>query len=69
MMFTLPAKTGDYFEDDTPIISIQVMNQMIKALMNKLQCRVGHWKLKRRKTTLKMKDLIGELPEEVDFVE
>ena len=69
MMFKLPNKTGDYCEDDAPIISIQVMNQMIKALTNKVQCRVGPWKLKGRKTTLKMKDLIRELPEEVDFVE
>ena len=69
MMFKLPNKTGDYCEDDAPIISIQVMNQMIKALTNKLQCRVGPWNLKGRKTTLKMKDLVRELPEDVDFVE
>ena len=69
MMYKLPTKTGDYCEDDAPIISIQIMNKMIKALTNKIHCRVGPWKLQGRKTHLKMKDLVKELPEEVNFVE
>ena len=69
MMYKLPAKTGDYSEEDAPIISIQIMNQMIKAMTNKIRCRVGPWKLQGRKTTLKMKDLVKELPEDIDFVE
>ena len=69
MMYKLPTKTGDYCEDDAPIISIQIMNKMIRALTNKIHCRVGPWKLQGRQTNLKMKDLIKELPEEVNFVE
>ena len=69
MMYKLPTKTGDYCEEDAPIISIQIMNQMIKALTNKVHCRVGPWKLQGRKTTLQKKDLLKELPEEVNFVE
>ena len=69
MMYKLPTKTGNYCEEDAPIISIQIMNQMIKALTNKVHCRVGPWKLQGRKTTLQKKDLLKELPEEVNFVE
>jgi hypothetical protein len=69
MMYKRPTKTGDYCEEDAPIISIQIMNQMIKALTNKVHCRVGPWKLQGRKTTLQKKDLLKELPEEVNFVE
>ena len=45
------------------------MNQMIKALTNKLACRLGPWKMKDAKTMLKATDLLTELPEDIDFAE
>ena len=69
MMYKLPPKSGDLSEEDAPILSIQKMNQMIKALTNKLPCKIGPWKLKDTKTKLKMTDLLSELPEDIDFVE
>ena len=69
MMFKLPPKTGDTTEEDGPISSIRKMNQMVKALTNKLPCRLGPWKMKDNRTFLKITDLITELPEDIDFVE
>ena len=69
MMFKLPPKTGDTTEEDGPIFSIRKMNQMVKALTNKLPCRLGPWKMKDNRTFLKITDLITELPEDIDFVE
>ena len=46
MMYKLPSKSGDISEEDAPFLSIQKMNQMIKALTNKLPCKIGPWKLK-----------------------
>ena len=69
MMYKLPPKTGDITEEDCPLLSIKKMNQMIKALTNKLACRLGPWKLKDTKTQLKASDLITELPEDIDFAE
>ena len=68
-MFKLPAKTGDLIDEDAPILSIRKMNQMIKALTNKLPCRLGLCKMKDNKTRLKVQDLLTGLPEDVDFVE
>ena len=42
---------------------------MVKALTNKLPCRLGPWKMKDNRTQLTSKDLITELPEDIDFVE
>ena len=42
---------------------------MLKALTNKISCRIGPWKQKDKKTKLKKEDLITQLPEDVDFVE
>ena len=69
MMYKLPSKSGDISEEDAPFLSIQKMNQMIKALTNKLPCKIGPWKLKDNKTNLKITDLLTELPEDIDFVE
>ena len=69
MMYKLPPKSGDITEEDAPIFSIKKMNQMIKALTNKLPCKLGPWKMKDSTTRLKVDDLLTELPENVDFVE
>ena len=69
MMYKLPAKSGDITEEDAPFLSIRKMNQMIKALTNKLPCKLGPWKMKDSKTHLKVHDLLSELPEDIDFAE
>ena len=69
MMYKMPTKTGDFTDEDGPLFSIRKMNQMVKALTNKLPCKLGPWKLKDSKTSLKISDLLTELPEDIDFVE
>ena len=44
MMFKIPGKEDGCDDDDAPIVAIQKMNDMIKALTNKLPCFVGPWK-------------------------
>ena len=41
---------------------------MLKALTNKVSCRVGPWKPKDNRTKLRKTDLLTELPQDVDFV-
>ena len=45
------------------------MNEMIKALSNKIPCRVGQWNTRTLDGKIRMEDLLTELPEDVDFVE
>ena len=43
MMFKVPSKKDGCSDKDAPIAAIQKMNEMLKALSNKLPCRVGPW--------------------------
>ena len=46
------------------------MNEILKALSNKLPCRVGPWTNSNFKDgALSKKDLLKTLPEDIDFVE
>ena len=70
MMFKVPSKKDGCSDKDAPIAAIQKMNEMLKALSNKLPCRVGPWldtNLKNGK--IKDSDLLPTLPEDIDFVE
>ena len=69
VMYKLPSKKDVMDEEDPIILGIQKINSMLKALTNKLDCRVGPWKQKDKKTRLKPSDLVTQLPEDVDFVE
>ena len=62
-MFKLPIKAPDFCDNDSPIISIKITNQMIEALFNKLPCQIGPWKLNNSK--LKLKVLVTEIPENI----
>ena len=44
MMFKIPGKKEGYDDDDAPLLAIKKMNEMLKALTNKLPCFVGPWK-------------------------
>ena len=68
MMLKLPTKKMGCTDEEAPIIAIQKMNEMIKALANKLPCRIGPW-THSNQSTLKETDLLTELQEEVNFVE
>ena len=47
LMYKLPDKK-ELLDDESPaIIGIQKMNEMLKALSNKLPCCVGPWKLNK----------------------
>ena len=70
MMFKIPSETEGCSTEEAPLIAIKKMNDMLKALSNKLPCRVGPWLNVNIKTgELKSKDLLKTLPEDVDFVE
>ena len=69
MMFKLPGKEEGCDDDDAPLIAIQKMNDMIKALTNKLPCFVGPWKNNVTYGPLKKEDLMTVLPDDIDFVE
>ena len=68
LMYKLPEKKEVLDDEHPSIIGINKMNDMLKALSNKLPCRVGPWKLKKN-SQLRNSDLIKVLPEDVDFVE
>ena len=69
MMFKVPTKKAGCSEEDAPMVAIKKMNEMIKSLTNKLPCRVGPWIMNQFKISLKEKDLLKILPENIDFVE
>ena len=70
MMFKIPSKKEGCSDKEAPIVAIQKMNEMLKALSNKLPCRVGPW-LDNNLTngSIQDSDLITTLPEDIDFVE
>ena len=69
MMFKIPGKQEGCDDDDAPLTAIQKMNEMLKALTNKLPCFVGPWKPNTTYGELKKEDLLTVLPENIDFVE
>ena len=70
MMFKLPGKKEGCSDEEAPTIAIQRMNEMLKALTNKLPCRVGPWNMTNiAHTTPTSADLLTSLPDDVDFVE
>ena len=69
MMIKLPGKKEGCKDDDAPTVAIKRINAMLKALSNKLPCRVGPWTLNTPTTKLTAKDLIKTLPVDIDFVE
>ena len=70
MMFKIPGKKEGCDDDDAPLIAIQKMNEMVKALTNKLPCFVGPWKNSNLQYgDIKKADLLTVLPENIDFVE
>jgi hypothetical protein len=69
MMFKLPTKKAGCSEEEAPILAIRKMNEMLKSLTNKLPCRVGPWIMNQSKSSLKEKDLLKILPENIDFAE
>ena len=68
MMYKLPGQKDVLDEENPSIIGIKKMNEMLKALTNKVFCRVGPWKPKDNRTKLRKIDLLTELPQDVDFV-
>ena len=70
MMFKIPSKKEGCSDKEAPIVAIQKMNEMLKALSNKLPCRVGPW-LDNNLTngSIQDSDLLTTLPEDIDFVE
>ena len=70
MMFKLPSIKEGCVEDEAATFSIKKINEMLKVLTNKLPCRVGLWNISNFEYgTPKLKDLLTELPIDVDFVE
>ena len=67
LMHKLLEKKEVLYGEHPSIIRIHKMNDMLKALSNKLPCRVGPWKLKKN-SQLWNSDLIKVLPEDVDSV-
>ena len=69
MLFRLPSEKYGCDDNDALIVAIQKMNEMIKALTNKLPCRVGPWNSRSLVGNSKLDDLLTILPEDVDFIE
>lgn len=69
MMFKLPTKKEGCSEDDAPITAIKKMNLMLKALTNKLPCRVGKWGINKSNIPTDDKGLYTSFPENIDIVE
>ena len=69
MMFRLPNKKDGCSEEEAPVIAIRKMNLMLKTLTNILPCQVGPWLMNKSSSTIKDKDLLKVLPEDIDFVE
>ena len=70
MMFRTPKPQEGCSDEDAPIIAIQKMNEMIKALTNKLPCKVGPWHTSNLPSgKINDRDLLSELPEDLDEVE
>ena len=70
MMFRTPRAEEGGSDDDAPIVAIQKMNEMIKALTNKLPCKIGPWLTSNMPSgRICERDLLSELPEDLDVVE
>ena len=54
LMYKLPEKKEVLDDEHPSIIGINKMNDMLKALSNKLPCRVGPWKVKKKLSTSKL---------------
>lgn len=70
MMIKIPSKKQGISDDDAPFEAIKKINEMLKALTNKLPVKVGPWKYN---SLSKIKPMQSEfytcLPEDVDIVE
>ena len=69
MMFKLPTKKDGCSEEDAPLTAVKKMNLMIKALTNKLPCRVGKWGITKSTIPTDDKGLYNSFPENIDIVE
>ena len=70
MMFTIPSKKDGCDDNDASLVAISTINEMLKALMNKLPCRIGPWNIRNLAyEDPKEEDLLTILPEDTDFVE
>ena len=68
-MFKLPTQNDVCKLAQAPFVATEKMNAMLKALSNKLPCRLGPWKMNQTNMVIKKKDLLKELPLDVDLTE
>ena len=70
MMIKIPSKKQGISDDDAPFEAIKKINEMLKALTNKLPVKVGPWKYNSQSKIKPMKsEFYTCLPEDVDIVE
>ena len=70
MLVKIPSKKQGISDDDAPFEAIKKINEMLKALTNKLPVKIGPWQYNSKS---KIRPTAGELytclPEDVDIVE
>ena len=70
MMFKVPSIKYGIDDDDAPLEATSKMDEMLKALINKLPCQVSPWDSSNKICgNLTVDNLFTTLPEDVDFVE